>query len=75
MSEVLKQLENSVDEKLTVAEVYANRPKKWLLYTAIVLIIAPATPPAMAASFSAAVKVAIVVTDSIITPLLLMVTL
>ena len=40
MSEVLKQLENSVDEKLTVAEVYANRPKKWLLYTAIVLIIA-----------------------------------
>ena len=40
MSELLKQMEKSADEKLTVAEVYASRPRKWLLYTAIVLIIA-----------------------------------
>lgn len=28
-----------LDRKLTVAEVYANRPHKWIVYTAIVLII------------------------------------
>ena len=40
MSDTLKNLEKSVDERLTVAEVYASRPRKWMLYTAIVLIIA-----------------------------------
>ena len=31
---------DSLDEKLTVAEAYALRPRKWLLYTAVVLILA-----------------------------------
>ena len=40
MSELLNQIEKSADEKLTVAEMYAARPRRWILYTAIVLIIA-----------------------------------
>ena len=40
MSELLKNLEQSADRQLTAAEVYAARPRKWILYTAIVLIIA-----------------------------------
>ena len=36
----IEMLEETLDRKLTVAEMYANRPRKWLLYTAIVLIIA-----------------------------------
>lgn len=36
----LKEIEKSLDEKLTAAEVYASRPRKWLLYFVIVLIIA-----------------------------------
>ena len=32
--------EEALDRKLTVAEMYANRPRKWLLYTFIVLVIA-----------------------------------
>ena len=39
MAEKIKQLEKKVDEKLTVAEMYASRPRKWLLYTLIVLIL------------------------------------
>ena len=33
-------IEEALDRKLTVAEMYANRPRKWLLYTFIVLVIA-----------------------------------
>ena len=40
MEKTLKNLEQSLDEKLTVAEVYASRPRKWVLYTVIVLILA-----------------------------------
>ncbi|MBO6093392.1 MAG: hypothetical protein J6P40_07210, partial [Oscillospiraceae bacterium] len=40
MSDLLKNLEQSADRQLTAAEVYAARPRKWILYTAIVLIIA-----------------------------------
>ena len=40
MGKTLKNLEQVMDEKLTVAEVYASRPRRWVLYTAIVLIIA-----------------------------------
>ena len=40
MSELLKNLEQNADRQLTIAEVYAARPRKWILYTAIVLIIA-----------------------------------
>ena len=36
----IEMLEETLGRKLTVAEMYANRPRKWLLYTAIVLIIA-----------------------------------
>ena len=36
----IEMLEETLDRKLTVAEMYANCPRKWLLYTAIVLIIA-----------------------------------
>lgn len=36
----IEALEQALDRKLTVAEMYANRPRKWLLYTAIVLIVA-----------------------------------
>lgn len=39
MSDKLKKLEQSLDEKLTAAEMYANRPRKWLLYLVVVLII------------------------------------
>ena len=35
----IEALEQALDRKLTVAEMYANRPRKWLLYTAIVLIV------------------------------------
>ena len=40
MGKTLKNLEQTMDEKLTVAEVYASRPRKWVLYTVIVLILA-----------------------------------
>ena len=40
MSEVLKKIEWNADRELTVAEVYASRPRKWVLYTAVVLIVA-----------------------------------
>ena len=40
MGRLLKNVEQTVDEKLTIAEVYASRPRKWVLYTAIVLILA-----------------------------------
>ena len=36
----IEMLEETLDRKLTVAEMYANRPRKWLLYTFIVLVIA-----------------------------------
>ena len=35
----IEEIEQMLDRKLTVAEVYANRPHKWIVYTAIVLII------------------------------------
>ena len=35
----IEALEETLDRKLTVAEMYANRPRKWLMYTLIVLII------------------------------------
>ena len=35
----IEALEQVLDRKLTVAEMYANRPRKWLLYLAIVLVI------------------------------------
>lgn len=35
----IEEIEQTLDRKLTVAEVYANRPHKWIVYTAIVLII------------------------------------
>lgn len=35
----IEALEEALDCKLTVAEMYANRPRKWLMYTLIVLII------------------------------------
>lgn len=40
MGKFLKNFEQTMDEKLTVAEVYASRPRKWVLYTVIVLILA-----------------------------------
>ena len=40
MEKILKNIEQTLDEKLTVAEVYAARPRKWVLYTVIVLILA-----------------------------------
>ena len=40
MAHKLKNLEQALDRKLTVAEVYAARPRRWLLYTLIVLILA-----------------------------------
>ena len=39
MSEKLKQFEQKLDQKLTAAEMYANRPRKWWLYLIIVLIL------------------------------------
>ena len=35
----IEALEQALDQKLTVAEMYANRPRQWLLYLAIVLVI------------------------------------
>ena len=35
----IEAIEEALDKKLTVAEMYANRPRKWLLYTFIVLVI------------------------------------
>lgn len=35
----IEALEQVLDRKLTVAEMYANRPRKWLLYLAIVLVV------------------------------------
>lgn len=35
----IEALEQVLDRKLMVAEMYANRPRKWLLYLAIVLVI------------------------------------
>lgn len=35
----IEALEQVLDRKLTVAEMYANRPRKWLLYLTIVLVI------------------------------------
>ena len=40
MAEKLEHLEKKLDEKLSAAEMYAMRPRKWWLYTLIVLIIA-----------------------------------
>ena len=36
----LETFEEVYNRKLTAAEAYANRPRKWMLYTLIVLIIA-----------------------------------
>lgn len=36
---LLEEIEQTLDKKLTVAEMYANRPRKWVLYLAIVLLI------------------------------------
>ena len=38
--EKVSQIENKIDEKLTAAEMYANRPRKWWIYFIIVLIVA-----------------------------------
>ncbi|MBQ9685469.1 MAG: phosphonate ABC transporter, permease protein PhnE [Oscillospiraceae bacterium] len=40
MAEKLEKIEQVIDEKLTAAEMYARRPRKWWLYTLIVLILA-----------------------------------
>lgn len=40
MSEKIKEFEESFDKKLTAAEMYAARPRKWWVTTIIVLIIA-----------------------------------
>lgn len=40
MAEKLDKIEKVIDEKLTAAEMYARRPRKWWLYTLIVLILA-----------------------------------
>ena len=39
MAEKIAEIENKLDEKLTAAEMYARRPRKWWLYTLIVLIL------------------------------------
>ncbi len=39
MAEKIEQFEKTLDRKLTAAEMYANRPRKWWLYTLIVLIL------------------------------------
>ena len=39
MAEKLDKLEKTLDRKLTAVEMYAMRPRKWWLYTLIVLII------------------------------------
>ena len=35
----LEEIEQAIDRKLTVAEVYASRPRKWMLYLLITLLI------------------------------------
>lgn len=40
MSEKLKQFEEAADKKLTVLEMHANRPRRWLVYLMIFLIVA-----------------------------------
>ena len=39
MKKKIEVFEETLDRRLTAAEMYANRPRKWLLYTLIVLII------------------------------------
>ena len=39
MAEKFEQLDKKLDQKLTVAEMYLNRPRKWWIYTLIVLIL------------------------------------
>ena len=39
---LIEEIEQTLDKKLTVAEMYANRPRKWVLYLAIVLLIVAA---------------------------------
>ena len=39
MAEKFAEIEKKLDEKLTAAEMYARRPRKWWLYTLIVLIL------------------------------------
>ncbi len=39
MKKFIENMEATLDKKLTVAEMYAARPRKWWLYTIIVLII------------------------------------
>lgn len=36
---IIEEIEQTLDKKLTVAEMYANRPRKWVLYLAIVMLI------------------------------------
>lgn len=36
---LIEEIEQTLDKKLTVAEMYANRPRKWVLYLAIMLLI------------------------------------
>ena len=36
---IIEEIEQTLNKKLTVAEMYANRPRKWVLYLAIVLLI------------------------------------
>lgn len=36
---IIEEIEQTLGKKLTVAEMYANRPRKWMLYLAIVLLI------------------------------------
>lgn len=36
---LIEEIEQTLDKKLTVAEMYANRLRKWVLYLAIVLLI------------------------------------
>lgn len=36
---LIEEIKQTLDKKLTVAEMYANRPRKWVLYLAIVLLI------------------------------------
>ena len=39
MKDRFQRFEEALDRKLTVAEVYANRPRRWLLYLLITLIV------------------------------------
>ena len=40
MADKILELEKNLDHKLTVAEMYLNRPRKWMLYLLVVLILA-----------------------------------